>query len=217
MTKPADDPKADYKALVREGYDRCAQRYADSRQGIPPPELALLTEKLLPRAAVFDIGCGSGLPVCRELARHADVSAIDISPAMIALTRRNVPAGTFTCGDIMGAEFPDSSFDAITAYYTVFHLPKQEHEELFRRIHRWLKPKGYLMTTLTLRDESPYTEDDFFGVTMYWSNFGLPRYREILTGLGFSILVDAQLGHGYKSGLRQEPEVHPLIFAQKAR
>lgn len=216
MTRPADDPRVDYKALVREGYDQCAQRYADSRQQKPSPELALLTVKLLPGAAVLDIGCGCGLPVCQELARHANVTGIDISPAMIALARRNVPAGTFTCGDIMSAKFPGSSFDAIAAFYTVFHLPKQEHEELFLRIHRWLKPKGYLMTTLTLRDEGPYTEDDFFGVTMYWSSFGLARYREILTGLGFSILVDARLGHGYENGLKRAPEVHPLILAQKA-
>jgi len=216
MTKPADDPNVDYKALVREGYDRCARRYADSRQEKPHPELAFLIERLPPGAAVLDIGCGCGLPVCHELVRHASVTGIDISPAMIALARRNVSASTFICGDIMSAEFPDSSFDAITAFYAVFHLPKQEHEELFRRIHRWLKPNGYLMTTLTLGDERPYTEDDFFGVTMYWSNFGLPRYKEILTGLGFSILVDARLGQGFKNGLKQAPEVHPLILAQRA-
>ena len=216
MTRPADDPNVDYKVLVRDGYDRCAQRYADSRLEKPPPELALLTEKLPPGAAVLDIGCGCGLPVCRELARHAGVTGIDISPAMIALARRNVPAGTFACGDIMNAEFPDSSFDAVTAFYSVFHLPKQEHEELFRRIRRWLKPGGYLMTTLSRRDEDPYTEDDFLGVTMFWSNFGLPRYREMLIGLGFSILVDARLEHGYRDELKQAPEVHPLILAQKA-
>jgi ubiquinone/menaquinone biosynthesis C-methylase UbiE len=215
MTKPADDPNVDYKTLVREGYDRCAGKYAGSRQGIPPPELALLIEKLPSGAAVLDIGCGCGLPICRELTRHADVTGIDISPAMITLARRNVPTGTFACGDIMCVEFPDSSFDAVTAFYTVFHLPRQEHEELFRRIRRWLKPSGYLMTTLNLRDEEPYTEDGFFGVTMYWSNFDLPRYREMLTDLGFSILIDTRLGHGYKNGLKQAPEVHPLIFAQK--
>jgi len=216
MTRPANDPNVDYKALVRDGYDRCAQEYADSRRGERHPELAFLLQRLQPGAAVLDVGCGCGLPICRELATQANLTGIDLSPAMIALARQNVSAGTFACGDIMSAQFPDSSFDAITAFYTVFHLPKQEHEELFRRIHRWLKPNGYLLATLTLRDEDSYTEGDFFGVTMYWSNFGLPRYREMLSDLRFSILVVARLGHGFKKGLTRAPEVHPLILAQKS-
>jgi SAM-dependent methyltransferase len=216
MAIPANDPNVDYKALVRDGYDRCALAYAHSRQEKIPPELALLIARLPPKAAVLDVGCGGGFPVCNELAKHARVTGIDISPVMIALARQNVPEGQFVCADIMDAELSASSFDAVTSFFTVFHLPKQEHEELFRRIHRWLKPKGYLMTTVSLRDEAPYTENDFFGVKMYWSNLGIHQYREMLTHLGFSILEDGQLGHGYKGGVKEAPEVHPLILAQKA-
>lgn len=215
MPTRANDPNIDYKAVVRDGYDQCAEAYAASRKEEANPELALLIERLSPHATILDIGCGGGVPVSRELAKHGHVTGVDISPAMIALARENVPAGTFTCGDIMGIEFAPSSFDAVTSFYAIFHLPKEEHEELFRRIHVWLRPQGYLMTTVNLGDEAPYTEDDFFGVTMYWSNFGLSQYKEMLSKLGFSILEDIRVGHGFRNGVKEAPEMHPLLFAQK--
>ena len=112
--------------------------------------------------------------------------------------------------------FPEASFDAIVSFYAVFHTPKEEHEELFRRIYRWLKPKGYLLITVSIENEDPYTEDDFFGVTMYWSNYGLTQYRLMLSEIGFSLLECTQLGHGFKEGVKSEQEVHPLILGQKS-
>ena len=48
---------------------------------------------LLPaRGAVLDIGCGSGLPIARELVRRGfDVTGVDSTPTMISLFRRNLP------------------------------------------------------------------------------------------------------------------------------
>jgi ubiquinone/menaquinone biosynthesis C-methylase UbiE len=213
--KPANDPNVNYKDLVKEGYNRCATKYADARTGEEHPELAMLIGRLPEGASVLDIGCGGGIPVCLQLAKRANVTGIDISPAMIELAKKNVPSGNFACSDIMSVEFPDSSFDAVTSFYAIFHLPKEEHEELFCRIYRWLIPGGYLLATFARRDESPYTEDDFFGVTMYWSNFGIKQYREMLDRLGFSIIENGLLGHGYKNGVKQQPETHPFIFAGK--
>ncbi len=115
----------------------------------------------------------------------------------------------------MTMEFPEASFDAIVSFYAVYHIPKEEHEELFRRIYRWLKPKGYLLATVSIENEDPYTEDDFFGVTMYWSNYGLTEYKRMFLEIGFSLLESTQLGHGFKEGVKSEPESHPLILVQK--
>jgi cyclopropane fatty-acyl-phospholipid synthase-like methyltransferase len=104
----------------------------------------------------------------------------------------------------------------VVSFYAIFHLPKEEHRELFTRIHHWLKPKGYFMGTVAMEDEEPYTEDDFFGVTMYWSNYGVREYKRMLPELGFSLLELGELGSGYREGLKMATETHPLIFSQKA-
>jgi len=213
--KPADDPNADYKALVRRGYDRCAAAYDQARKQETEQALTALTDRLTDGAVVLDIGCGGGVPVSRDLARRAAVTGVDISGEMIALARHNVPAGTFIHGDIMALDFLPAHFDAVVGFYAIFHLPREEHEVLFRRIHRWLKPGGYLLATLSAQNEPAYTEDDFFDVTMYWSNFGLNEYRTMLQNFGFKLLEVSAVGHGYSDETHAPDEHHPLIFAQK--
>jgi SAM-dependent methyltransferase len=212
--KPADDPTVDYKALVQRGYDRCAEAYDEVRQQEAEPALAMLMSRLDDGATVLDVGCGAGVPVARHLAQRFVVTGVDISGTMIDRARQNVPRGTFIHGDVMAVDFPPSHFDAVVAFYSVFHLPRQEHVELFRRIHRWLKPGGYLMATVSVWNEAAYTEDDFFGVTMYWSNYGLEEYEEMLERLGFRLLQVTIVGHGYDDVHQAPDERHPLMFAQ---
>ncbi len=213
--RPANDPSIDYRALVRVAYDRCAAAYSESRMAEAHPELDLLLESLEDGASVLDIGCGAGVPVTRALSGRFAVTGVDISGEMVRRARANVPGASFIHGDITSVDFPDSSFNAVVAFYSIFHLPREEHPELLRRVRSWLKPGGYLMCTLTRYSEAAYTEDDFFGETMYWSNYGLEDYNEILEGLGFRLLTTSSIGHGYTEAQDTPPETHPLVFARK--
>ena len=125
------------------------------------------------------------------------------------------PAAYSLCADILSVDFPHASFDAVVAFYSVFHVPREQHADLFRRVHGWLKPRGHLLCTLSDHPEKGYTEDGFFGVTMYWSNYGIDEYRDLLTGIGFSLLELSTTGHGYQDRPQQSSERHPLILAQK--
>jgi ubiquinone/menaquinone biosynthesis C-methylase UbiE len=214
--KLANDPTVDYKAMVERGYDCCAAAYDEARKAETEQTLAMLIERLDNEAVVLDVGCGAGVPVARECARRFTVTGVDISGKMVDRARINVPEGTFIHGDIMSIDFPAAHFNAVVAFYSIFHLPCEEHEELFRRIHRWLKPGGYLMATVSARNESGYTEDDFFGMEMYWSNYGLEKYKELLEKLGFDLLEVTIVGHGYDETHQTPEERHPLIFAQKS-
>ena len=213
--RPANDLSVDYKALVQRGYDRCAAAYSESRKAETHPDLDLLGERLEDGASVLDIGCGAGVPITRALAGRFAVTGVDISSEMIRQAQANVPGASFVHGDIASVEFADSSFDAAVAFYSILHIPREEHAGLFRRIRDWLKPGGYLMCTLTFYSETAYTEDDFFGETMYWSNYGLGDYADILTGLGFRLLRTSTVGHGYSKDPDTRPEIHPLVFARK--
>jgi cyclopropane fatty-acyl-phospholipid synthase-like methyltransferase len=164
---------------------------------------------------VLDVGCGAGVPVARALAGRFAVTGVDISGGMIARARANVPQATFIHADVMAVTFPPQHFDAVVAFYSIFHLPREEHPELLRRVYGWLKPGGYLLATLSTVDERPYTDDDFFGETMFWSNYGLEAYKGILAGLGFRLLEVTSTGHGYGETYAGDDEHHPLILARK--
>lgn len=212
---PSSKRSPDQKSLVRQGYDRCAAAYDATRQRDDVPQLALLTSRLPDGAHILDIGCGAGVPIARLLSEHFNVSGVDISEVMIELARQHVPQANFIQSDIMALDFPAACMDAIVSFYTIFHIPREEHAELFRRIYRWLKPGGYLLVSLAFYDEPLYIENDFFGVQMAWGNYDLDTYLHLLQSLGFQLLETTQLGHGFCEAQEPDAESHPLILAKK--
>ena len=153
--KIADDPETDYRDLVRTAYNRCARDYAGQRLITPEAELNLITEHLLPGAKILDVGCGAGIPVAQHLAGTFSLTGIDISSNMIALAKKNVPTAEFIIADVMKTEFPAGSFDAIVSFYAIFHIPRQEHQYLFRKFAQWLRPGGLLLFTVARYDDGP--------------------------------------------------------------
>jgi cyclopropane fatty-acyl-phospholipid synthase-like methyltransferase len=212
--KLAKDPTVDYQDLVRRGYDQCAGRYGSIRTDDAEPEVNLLIDVLDAGAKVLDLGCGVGIPIARALSGTYRVTGVDFSKEMINLSRVNAPEAAFLHADIMEVDLPASEFDAVVSFYTVFHIPKEHHKALFQRIHRWLKVGGYLLVTVSEKDQEPYTEE-FHGVTMYWSNYGLHEYLRMLAEVGFDIIKTTSVGHGYDQRHEMSEEHHPLIFAKK--
>jgi len=153
--KRADDPTIDYKALVQLGYDGCAAEYEAARQDEAHPELALLVDRLDERAKVLDIGCGAGVPVARALAQRYQVTGADLSSEVVSRTQTNVPRSTFIHSDLMDVQFPAEHFDGVVSFYTIFHLPREEHSALFQRIYYWLKNGGYFLATVADTSEAP--------------------------------------------------------------
>ena len=75
---------------VRQGYNALSYRYRSgaAEPGRYAPWLAELAERLPPRAAVLDLGCGCGVPVARSLASAGHlVTGVDVSDVQIERAR----------------------------------------------------------------------------------------------------------------------------------
>ncbi len=187
------DPR---KAIVAAGYDSSAERYlawavrieADPREAMLDAFLA----RVRPGARVLDLGCGAGVPTTQELARQFEVTGIDISRRQVARARRNVPQAAFIEADIAEIEFAPGSFEGVTAFYAVSHLPREEHERLFARVVRWLVPGGLFLATLGATD-SPDWIGDWLGRPMFFSNYPADVNRQLLRAAGFELLIDEVL------------------------
>ena len=212
--KPADDPSIDYRALVRKGYDQCAGRYEEIRSHNLEPRLEFLIERLDPGSKVLDLGCGPGIPIARELSNHFKVTGVDISEEMIRRAQHNVPKASFLHADVLTVSLPELAYDAVVSFYAIFHIPREQHNLLFSRIYSWLRNGGYLLVTLSIDSERSYTET-FLGGEMYWSNYGISDYRVMIDKLGFNILLESSVGHGYIPEYETSEELHPLVLAQK--
>jgi SAM-dependent methyltransferase len=178
------------KQIVRDGYDAVAGEYLEwsRNSGVRARYLAKLLSLLPERGArVLELGCGAGLPVTKALAERASVTAVDISPAQVALADKNVPTAEILCADMMAVDFPQAGFDAVCAFYAITHLPREEHGELFRRIARWLKPGACFLASLGA-GATDGEDSSWLGAPNYFSHYDAATNLKLLTAAGFAIV-----------------------------
>jgi ubiquinone/menaquinone biosynthesis C-methylase UbiE len=184
--------RAKIKGVVRQSYDAIAEEFLEWTQGIRLEErekyTSILFKYLASDAQVLELGCGAGVPTTQKLAECFQVTGVDISSRQIELARTNVPNAEFLCADMMQLALPPASFDAVTAFYSVVHVPREEQPELFGNIHRWLRPGGLLVATLGVNAEDAGYEDNWLGAPMYWSSFDGDTNRRMIEEAGFQII-----------------------------
>jgi len=144
---------------VRDDWDAAADAYAEAQatgrdyyrlKFFGPAQVALCGEVLGLR--VLDVGCGTGY-FAREMAcRGAVVTAVDLSPGMLAHARKaesKTPLGIrYLAGD--GAKlrkyFEAESFDMVTSCLALQDMP--DIPEVLRSIHDVLAPGGRLVASI---------------------------------------------------------------------
>ncbi len=141
-------------------------------------------------AAVLDLGRGSGDPADIILARQHQVTGIDISEAQIHKARQNVPAGTFIQADLGAVAFPPASFDAVVSFYTLEHLPREEHGLILSRIATWLTLGGYFLLGTEAVD-TPGVVGSWLGVPMFFSSYDAKTLQGLFREAGFVIQQQA--------------------------
>ena len=76
----------------------------------------------------------------------------------------------------------------ILAYYSIIHVPREEHQGLFDNFYRMLKPDGVVLMCLHATDDPGYINEDFFGAKMFWSGFDKDTNLKLLRDIGFQII-----------------------------
>ena len=93
---------------------------------------------------VLDIACGTGWSTEQFVRAGAIVTAIDLTPAAVALTKKRMALyglnATVLEADAEHLPFPDASFDYVMAWGCLMHTPNTEGA--IHEIHRVLVPGG---------------------------------------------------------------------------
>jgi SAM-dependent methyltransferase len=186
------DPR---KEMVRAGYDRMAAEFVEWGARVEgdarDPFLADFMELLPPGGSVLDLGCGAGVPSTRRLAETFRVTGADISEVQIGLARENVPAANFVCADVLDLALADASFDGVAAFYSISHIPREEHPRVFSLVRRWLRPGGVFVASLGVGDIAGWT-GEWLGVPMFFSSHDAVTNRRLLAEAGLEV-VEAEV------------------------
>ncbi len=176
--------------LVASGYDRVSEAYTE--QALRDNETRqrytqLVLDRLLDGSDVLELGCGAGVPTLELLAERFNVTGVDLSAVQLARARQMVPGGRFVQADMSRLELSVDSFDAVVAFYSIIHVPRERLAALFESIYSWLRPGGILVATFASTADEAFIEQDYFGAAMYWSSFNAETSEKMLRVSGFEV------------------------------
>lgn len=139
-------------------------------------------------ARVLDLGCGSGIPTTRRLARRFRVVGVDISPMQVSRAKQNVPEAQFVCCDMADLQLQDETFDGVGAFYSIIHLPRDEQGAILRSIWSWLKPGGLMVATMGTSDTEAEFDRSWMGAPMFWSAHDADTNRRLVDESGLQTI-----------------------------
>ncbi|MFC8175890.1 class I SAM-dependent methyltransferase [Streptomyces sp. NPDC057242] len=150
--------------------------------------LERLLGRLAPGSRVLDVGSGTGRPTAETLADAGhEVLGVDVSPVMVELASRQVPAASFRCADVRDFPLDDASFDAVCVYFSLLQLDRREQTETVRRLARALRPGGHLvLATVPLDVEG--VEAVFMGQPVRVTSFTAADLAAVAASAGLDVL-----------------------------
>lgn len=192
------------EASMVEFYRKWAQDYdhqmLDQLGYTSPTTIAqLLSEHLADSdAAVFDVGCGTGL-TCVYLAEkgYSKLDGIDLSPDMAAVAGQRGIYRELLVGDVnQKLEREDASYDGVisSGTFTHGHVGPQPLDEIFRI----LKPGGIL--ACTVHEE-------------LWESMGFRAKLDALVDSGTAVRLSQQLDSYYRDA---PPEGWFCVYQKRA-
>lgn len=203
-------PPSDLKERLKNTYDAIAYTY-NAKLGVDLNHIRLdYVKRLLDLLGqtgeddirVLELGCGAGIPVTKTLLDHAkpsiSVTANDLSTVQLDLAASHlsdhVSSGKVTLvpGDMLALDFPSHSFDAVTGFYSIIHLPRDEQVLLMEKIVGWLKPGGYFLANFPEEETEEIIMEKWLGEEKgwtYWSAWGVEGSVKMVEGSGLEVLV----------------------------
>ncbi len=145
MTNPRDDDETIrrvYGALRDETYDG----EDEGRRRTARAFLDLIESHRRPPGRLLDIGCATGVFVALAVETGWTATGIEASAWALGRAKQRCPAATFVQSSIEDLEFSHASFDVVTLWDVLEHVPSPTN--VLGRVRRWLAPEGRLFLNL---------------------------------------------------------------------
>jgi SAM-dependent methyltransferase len=175
------------------------------------------------RKDLLDVGCSFGW-----FARHAidagarTVVGLDVSVSSVAIATSTVPHASFAVGSALELPFDQESFDAVTFFDVLEHLPRGSEVRALQELRRVLRPRGTLALSTPNNQWFAKLSDPafYFGhrhycpenVTTFLSRAGFIVNDVVVRGGAF-VQLDMLLYYASRHLLRRER--HPVDWIRR--
>ena len=127
---------------------------------------------------ILDLGSGPGRDALLLKKRNLDVTCVDGSSSMCEMTKK---LGFETIrADFRELSFPDESFDGVWAYTSLLHIPKEDMEEVLKKIHAILKSDGVFLVGMIQGEFEGDVRKEKWGDNLRYFKYYLPEELDTL-------------------------------------
>lgn len=173
-----------------KNYDRIASDFAKMRDSFNTEQkyLDYCLQYLKPNSNILDVGCGSGYPIASYLIdKGFKVTGIDASKELLSIAQSKCPTLVCKYGDMRTIEITEK-FAAVIEWWSLMHLPKEDHLMMLSRFSDWLQDDGILHFTTGDRE---YAEKSSEMLNQELSFYSLAPalYENYLNNNGYKILL----------------------------
>jgi len=115
----------------------------------------IIKKYVQPGMTVLELGCGTGITSQDILKRRASVVGIDLSDNNIRCARQFVPNGAFQAHDALTLDL-NQTFDIITMFDFMEHIPRTHHTTLFEVIKKHSHPSSLILINIPNHEATKY-------------------------------------------------------------
>ena len=163
--------------------------------------------------AILEIGCGPGSITKYLLTKRPDfnIKAIDVSPNMIELAKKNNPSANFKVMDSRDISQLETKFDAVICGFCLPYLSELDCSKLIKDCKNLLNDKGIIYLSFV---EGDYTKSGYqagsSGDKTYFYYHSLNNLQKELKENSFDTIKLFHINYNKKDGTE---EIHTIILA----
>ena len=182
---------------VRAQFGAIAAAYAVSAVHASGPDLVRLIDagEFRGDEQVLDLGCGAGHTALACALRVAHVTAVDLTPEMLAVAAelaqaRGLANISFQEADVAALPFADARFDVVTSRYSAHHYA--DPARALAEARRVLRPGGRFLLVDTVAPEDGALDTFYNAVELlrdfsHVRNCRISEWTRMMQAVGFSV------------------------------